>query len=155
MASKIRSRSIASTQDAIGSINLMEPCASIDSKASIINTIQLLMGAEETPVVKLVKISDAWYTEFSGNLFTRESPTEDITQWQAVRQLSSDSFDKIKSEFPGVTASFSAAADGATYESNADVPQHVQEVAMMGGGGGPDKYVTYHAPAVRRAREWR
>jgi hypothetical protein len=106
-------------------------------------------------VVKLVKIGDAWYTEFSGNLFTRESPTEDISQWQAVKQLSSDSFDKIKSEFPSSTATFSATADGATHNSTGDVPQHVQEVAMLGGGGGPDKYVTYHAPAVRRAREWR
>lgn len=106
-------------------------------------------------MVKLVKIGDAWYTEFSGSLFTRESPTEDISQWQAVRQLSKDSFDKIKSEFPSSTATFSAAADGATYNGAGDVPQHVQEVVMLGGGGGPDKYVTYHAPAVRRAREWR
>ncbi|MGO6854992.1 hypothetical protein ACCS68_31960 [Rhizobium beringeri] len=106
-------------------------------------------------MIKLIKIGDAWYTEYSGKLFTKESPTEDITQWQSVKQLSSDSFAKIKSEFPSSTASFAVSADGATYNSNVDAPEHVQEVTLVGGGGQSDKYTTYHAPAVRRSREWR
>ncbi|RYH71175.1 MAG: hypothetical protein EON54_00330 [Alcaligenaceae bacterium] len=104
-------------------------------------------------MIKLIKIGDFWYTEYKGRIYSRATLVEDINQWSRVNSIPKILFRQLKKEFPDALKEFQIAPSNLEYSAGGrKVRQSPVTEVLMDNTVGADKYVTYHATVVMRAK---